>query len=60
MAKSFYCTPSTKRGDNHFKFGKTIYVHPHLNSLSGSLRSDLTRLFSLVQNYQDEIVPSKF
>ena len=51
--------PKTGIGDNHFKFGKTIYVHPHLNS-SGSSRNDLLNIFSLVQNYQDEIVPSKF
>ena len=51
--------PVTNRGDNHFKFGKTIFVHPHLNS-TGRSRTDLLNLFSLVQDYQNEIIASKF
>lgn len=50
--------PQTGIGDNHFKFGRTIYCHPNLNS-AGKQKIELLELFSLLKNFQDEIVKSQ-
>ena len=50
--------PITGIGDGHFKYGMTLYVHPNLKS-SGRRSHELLPLFSILKDFQDEIIPSK-